>query len=64
MKLRIETEKTGVQLEHVNEYDGGLTVSEVVEFLFRPALLAMGYQPESIARTIGPVDDEVFEDND
>lgn len=63
MRLRIETDRTGVQLEHNNDFDGGLTVSEVVEFLFRPALLAMGYQPESIARTIGPVDDDVFEDD-
>ena len=63
MILRLETDKTGVQLEHNNDFDGGLTVSEVVEFLFRPALLAMGYQPDAIARTIGPIDDEVFEND-
>lgn len=36
----------------------GLTVAGVVERLFRPALLAMGYHPESINRQIGEVDED------
>ena len=35
-----------------------LTVSEVVEMLFRPAMLAATYQPGSLNSVIGEPDDE------
>lgn len=37
-----------------------LSLSEVVEQLFRPAVVAYGYHPDSADKVLGYVDDEAF----
>ena len=52
-KLTIETEGRSVTMEVIHEE---LTVSEVVEMLFRPAMLGLGYNEESLEEVIGKLD--------
>lgn len=52
-KLTIETEGRSVTTEVIHDE---LTVSEVVEMLFRPAMLGLGYQDESLEKVIGKID--------
>jgi hypothetical protein len=55
MKIIIEEQNRKVSVEHTTD---GMTVSQVVENLFRPAMLGMGYQEGSLNKTIGFQNDD------
>jgi len=62
MKIVITEGNRSVTVEHTTD---GMTVSEVVENLFRPVMLGMGYASESIDKVIGECDyDSIINEND
>jgi hypothetical protein len=57
MKLAIQDESASITVEVA---EATLTVSQVIERLFRPAMLGMLYQEESVTNALGEVDDNAF----
>lgn len=58
MRLTLEHygQKVTMEIE-----DDDASVSAVIEKLVRPAILALGYAPESIESSIGTVDERAWE---